>query len=196
MKIRRKLLAATLGLTLLAPAILPIPASARTDAAGSTEVMSTYNPSVGEFVGTAPSGQAIPVDYEQAAETPSLRLYINRSDSKILVEDKRSGKLWSSNPLEPLSDQKTILDDAVFQINYTNARRQMTNLASSASERPALSFQSIPNGVRVNYELAKLKIKLTIDYALKEEQRVDVPGTVAYLEVTVPEAGLKEEGVL
>jgi hypothetical protein len=195
MSIRRKFISATLGLTLLVPAIAPIPAAARSEVGGAPlEVASSYNPAVSEFVAVAPTNQAVPAGYEQVADTASLRLHINRSNSKIIVEDKRSGKLWTSNPLEALGEQKTILDDAVFQINYTNARRQMTNLASSASETPKLIFQSIPNGVRVNYELEKLKIKLTIDYAIKEEARVDVPGTIAYLEVTVPNDGLKEEG--
>jgi hypothetical protein len=97
--------------------------------------------------------------------------------------------------LEPLSDQKSLLDDAVFLINYTNARRQMTNLGSSASEQPAISMQNIQNGVRAVYDSEKLKMKITIDYVLKEEPRVDGrTGSVAYLEVTVPENGIEERG--
>ena len=129
------------------------------------------------------------------AETASLRLHVNRDDSKLAILDKRTGKLWTSNPLEALSDQKTILDDAVFQLNYTNARRQMTNLASSASEKPDLTFSNIQDGVRVVYDIPKLKLNITVDYAIKEEPRQDVPGqSVAYLQVTLPEGAVKEGG--
>jgi hypothetical protein len=141
----------------------------------------------------APAEQVAP-DYERVAETPNLALYVNKGDSKLIVQDKRNGKLWTSNPLQPISDQKSLLDDAVFLLNYTNARRQMTNLASSASEKPELAFQNLPNGVRVTYDIKKLSIKITIDYTIKEEPRVDVPGVVPYLEVTVPDDGIEETG--
>jgi hypothetical protein len=197
-RLRRALMSGAMGLALLAPAAAPLTAAtveptprlSVTDAAPVQGAAAAPS----EYIVAAPNEQ-VPSGYEQVAETNSLRLHINRDDSKVIVEDKRSGKIWTSNPLQPLGDQKTILDDAVFQLNHTNARRQMTNLASSASERPALTFQSVPGGVRVGYDLQKLKIKLTIDYVIKEEPRADVPGqTAAYLEVTVPNDGLKEEG--
>jgi hypothetical protein len=193
MKLRRTILSAVMGAALLAPSMPAIPAAANVDAAPPPAVLDAANEAPAPFIEAAPNPQ-VPSTYESVAETPSLRLYINRDDSKIIVEDKRSSKLWTSNPLEQLGEQKTILDDAVFQLNYTNARRQMTNLASSASEKPALTFTNITNGIRVGYDLQKLKIKLNIEYVIKEEQRVDVTGIAPYLEVTVPSDGLKEEG--
>jgi len=146
------------------------------------------------FTPAAPN-PAIPAGYDQVAETPNLRLYINAENSKLIVEDKRSGKLWTSNPLQPLSDQKSLLDDAVFTINYTNARRQMTNLGSSASEQPQISVQRISNGARVVYNLQKLKIEITIDYTINEEPSASEPGKVRpYLQATIPEGGIKEGG--
>ena len=197
MKLRRKLITTAMGLTLLLPSVAPLPAAAgvsSSPAAAPADVANVaLNEAPAEFIAAAPHAQ-VPAGYEQVSETASMRMHINRSDSKLIVEDKRSGKLWTSNPLQQLGEQKTILDDAVFQLNYTNARRQMTNLASSASEKPALTFTNIPGGVRVNYAMEKLKIKLIIDYALKEEQRVDTAGVIPFLEVTVPSDGLKEEG--
>src|SRR6266498_3917558 len=184
--LRRTLLSGVMGLTLLAPSLSAMPVSARVASPdpGAAPALPVEVPSdsTADFVVAGPNPQ-VPGGYEPVAETASLRLFINRDDSKLIVDDKRSGKIWTSNPLQPLSDQKTILDDAVFQLNYTNARRQMTNLASSASEKPKLGFQNIPGGVRVNYELEKLKIKLTVDYAIKEEARADIAGNIAYLEV-------------
>jgi hypothetical protein len=197
LSMRRKLLTVAMGVALLTPSILPLPAAAGVEGAPPVAPAPVVNEApaeaVGEFISAAPNPQ-VPADYEQVAETANLRLHINRADSKIIVDDKRSGKVWSSNPLQPLGEQKTSLDDAVFQFNFTNARRQMTNLGMSSTSKPGLTFQNIPGGVRVNYDIQAQKMKLTIDYVIKEEARVDVPGTAAYLEVTVPETGLKEEG--
>ncbi len=199
---RRRMLsltAASVALSVVAAA--PFPAAARVDGPGLpvAQPAPVNAPAAGElaasldFVPSAPN-PAVPAGYEQVAETPSLRLHINRADSKLIVEDKRSGKLWSSNPLTPLSDQKSLLDDALFLLNYTNARRQMTNLASSASNQPALSYQNIPSGVRVVYDIAALKLKITIDYAIKEDPKPDGSGVTPYLEVTVPDNGIAETG--
>jgi hypothetical protein len=193
---RRKVLSLAASLTLLLPAVLS-PASAVAAKPQAATAAAASPAPAGEFAAIAldaPNPQ-VPGGYEPVAETASARLYVNRADSKLIVEDKRYGKLWTSNPLEALSDQKTILDDAVFQLNYTNARRQMTNLASSASEKPDLTFQSVQDGVRAVYDIPKLKLNITVDYTLKEEPRQDVPGqTLAYLQVTVPDGGVKEGG--
>ncbi len=172
---RRRLLSLAAGAALLFPVVLaPAGAGAAgarlVPAAGPAAPAPAAAGATLQSVVSAPNPQ-VPGEYEPVAETPGLRMYVNRADSKLIVEDRRNGKLWSSNPLRPLSDQKTILDDAVFQLNYTNARRQMTNLASSASERPELSLQKIEYGVRVIYDIQKLKLKITADYSLKEEPR-------------------------
>ncbi|MBI3970261.1 MAG: hypothetical protein HY332_03130 [Chloroflexi bacterium] len=202
--LRRRIVSLAAGVVLLVPTLLapsttlagranPEPGGAALPAAELAAPVESAVQATLDFVPAAPN-PAVPAGYEQVGETPSLRLYIDKSDSKIIVEDKRNGKLWTSTPLEPLSDQKSLLDDAVFLLNYTNARRQMTNLASSASEKPALAFQNRPNGVRATYSIEKLKIKIDIDYAIKEEPSADGPGTVPYLEVTIPKDGVEESG--
>lgn len=195
---RRRILSlvASLGLLLPAGVFAPEVGAARVQlvpSAGPAAPVLAPDGAALESFQSAPNAQ-VPAEYTPAAETPSLRLYMNRSDAKLIVEDRRNGKLWSSNPLAPLSDQKTILDDAVFQLNYTNARRQMTNLASSASEKPELTFQNIQNGVRAVYDIQKLKLKISVDYTLKEEARADGQGFVGFLEVTIPDGGVQEGG--
>src|SRR5690349_11924631 len=127
--LRRRALSLGAGLALLIPATLTaVPASAGVDPSGagapagaaSGDVADSVPYAPMEYVPAAPN-PAVPDGYELVKETPGLRMYVNKSDSKIIVEDKRNGKLWSSNPLTPLSDQKSLLDDAVFLINYTNA---------------------------------------------------------------------------
>lgn len=200
--LRRRVLSLGAGLALLVPATmsaLPVSAGADPLSAGgvagavSDEVAQSVPYAPLEYVPAAPN-PAVPEEYEQVKETPSLRLYVNKGDSKIIIEDKRNGKLWSSNPLTPLADQKSLLDDAVFLINYTNARRQMTNLASSGTEKPAVTFQNTANGFRATYDLQKLRVKLIIDYALKEEPAAEGGRAIPYLEVTVPDKGVEETG--
>src|SRR5437868_3611495 len=130
MVMRRQILsiaAASLAVTLTVAA--PFPAAARVDRAAPAAALAApagAPPAAEEsaplaFEPAAPN-PAVPSGYEQVAEVPSIRLYVDKSNSKLIVEDKRSGKLWSSNPLTPLSDQKSLLDDALFLLNYTNAR--------------------------------------------------------------------------
>ena len=192
-KVRRTLLSGALGAALLLPSLAPLSVAASVAPVEPAAPVAEVAAAPSAFIAAAPNAQ-VPGEYEAMAETASLRLHVNRSNSKIIVEDKRSGKVWTSNPLQQLGEQKTILDDAVFQLNYTNARRQMTNLASTASTPTKVTIQNVPGGIRANYELEALKMKLSVDYVLKEEPRADITGNIAYLEVTVPEAGLKEEG--
>lgn len=163
----RRLLTLLLGLVLVLPVALPaLPVAADT-------------------AGPAAPAAVLPPEYELVATTPLLKLHIERTSSKIIVEDTRNGKLWTSNPLEPpQGDQKSLLDDAVFLLNYTNARRQMTNLASSASEKPDLRYEPIPNGVRTTFDISGRKITLALEFTIKDN----------YLEVKIPDAPIKEEG--
>lgn len=194
---RRRILSLGAGVVLLVPATLgawgPSPAAADPAAVNAPAPAPVTAADFTPLTLAAPN-PAVPDGYDLAAETPNLRLYINKSDSKLIIEDKRSGHLRTSNPLEPLGDQKSQLEDAVFQLNHTNVRKQMTNLAFSSSEQPQLTIQNIPGGVQVQYDLQKLKLKITVKYEIKDEPRVDGPGNVAYLQVTIPDGGIQELG--
>src|SRR4029450_11180045 len=98
-EMRRRVLslaAATAALTMVLSG--PFPAAARNEATPAAAPV----PAPGEAAPYVPlestpaaPNPAVPADYEQVSETPSLRLYINRGDSKLIVEDKRNGKLWA-----------------------------------------------------------------------------------------------------
>ena len=58
-------------------------------------------------------------------------------------------------------------------------------------------LHNIQDGVRVVYDIPKLKLNITVDYAIKEEPRQDVPGqSVAYLQVTLPEGAIQGRGAI
>ena len=143
--------------------------------------------STGEPFSGPPAAQTNPEvgeEYQLAQETGKLRLYIDPGLGKVVVEDKRSGKLWRSNPVEP-AKRKTLLQNAVFLLNFTNDRLQMTNLASSASENPELRIEKLDGGgVRGIFNLTKRKISLALDLRLTDD----------YLEVSIPDDQIEERG--
>lgn len=140
----------------------------------------------------APSAP-IPDGFKQVAETATLRLHVDASDSRFVVEDRRTGKQWSSNPLQPLAAQKASQEDALFLLSVTNAKRQMTNLLTWASEKPLVTVAPVAGGFRATYDVGKFKTRLAIDYVIKEERGAD-GSVVPFLEVTVPDAGIAEYG--
>jgi hypothetical protein len=131
---------------------------------------------------------AVPEGFEPVASTPKIKLYINRSNSQLIVEDLRNGKLWPSNPIGPsmagIAESLRTRLESVFTVSYTNRQRQVENLTTNIGERAALSFSSIPNGIKVGYDMDKLKLKLSIEYRVNDD----------YLEVNVPDDEIKEEG--
>ena len=132
----------------------------------------------------ARSNAEVGEEYQLAQETEKLRLYVDPTLGKVVVEDKRSGKLWRSNPVEP-AKRKTLLQNAVFLLNFTNDRLQMTNLASSASENPELRIEKLDGGgVREIFNLTKRKITLALDLRLTDD----------YLEVSIPDDQIEENG--
>ena len=143
--------------------------------------------STGEVFSGPPAAQTNPEvgeEFQLAQETGALRLYVDPGLGKIVVEDKRSGKLWRSNPVEP-AERKTLLQNAVFLLNFTNDRLQMTNLASSASENPELRIEKLDGGgIRGIFNLTKRKITLALDLRLTDD----------YLEVSIPDDQIEERG--
>ncbi len=135
----------------------------------------------------------IPAGFEQVAETATLRLHVNVTDSRFVVEDRRSGKQWASNPLEPLAAQKASQEDALFLLSVTNAKRQMTNLLTWNSEKPVITVVPRPGGFRATYDVGKFKTRLAVDYAIKEDRAPD-GRPIPFLEVTIPDKGIEEYG--
>lgn len=136
---------------------------------------------------------SLPDGFAMVAETSTLRLHANFTDSRLVVEDRRSGKMWTSNPFEQLGPQKASQEDALFLLSATNAKRQMTNLLTWNTEKPKISAVNIPGGFRATYDIDKFKMRFTIEYVIREEKAAD-GRAVPFLEVTVPDKGIEEYG--
>ena len=99
-------------------------------------------------------------DYRLAAESGSLKLYLNDKTTDVAVYDKRSGEITFATPPaaedDPIANgvNKDYLRSHII-VNYFNASRTegIYDSWSMAVERGQFSFEGIGNGVRVIYEM-------------------------------------------
>ncbi|PZD97102.1 hypothetical protein DNH61_04220 [Paenibacillus sambharensis] len=93
------------------------------------------------------------------AENDSLRLLTDDLTGAVAVVHKASGAIWHSNPIDRDTDSlaagvnKSELS-AQLKLHYYNSFGQLNavNSYSDAALHKQLSFEAIPDGVRVNYQ--------------------------------------------
>ena len=54
-------------------------------------------------VSVAGAQEVVPPEFQLVAENDALRLYLHPSSTQVIVEDKRNGRFWSSNPVAGLN---------------------------------------------------------------------------------------------
>jgi hypothetical protein len=126
----------------------------------------------------------VPAEYDLVAESDLLRLYIKEATTALVVEDKRSGRLWRSSPSD-LAEVKVSQAwrnriESPILLSYTDADRGRAQVAKS--EEAEIDLVPVEGGVRATYRLPDEGFELQVFYAV----RGDV------LEVTIPEAGIVE----
>ena len=121
------------------------------------------------------------------AESSILRLYADESNANVVVEDKRSGKLWSAIPMDLESDavatdeMKTIMRSTVRITYYDNGSLQTMYSYPDCVENEGHSMEEIDNGVRFTFNMSSGQITFA-DLPLKlNDERfkkffVDNPG--------------------
>jgi hypothetical protein len=115
---------------------------------------------------------AIESIYDPIAETQTLRLYLNRDTSAILIEDLRNGTLWRSSP-EDLDANKNTTQTwrkqiaLPVQIAYVDAARaQQKNVKS---EEINFEYQPMENGIKVTYAIEAKDLALDVLYTLNKD---------------------------
>ncbi len=136
-------------------------------------------------VSVAGAQETVPPEFQLVAENDALRLYLHPSSTQVIVEDKRNGRFWSSNPVAGLNGGEGPSSDreqAVFFLLYTDARRSDPSFKHTLSAEPEIGYASIERGVWVEYRIPSLGMQFDIVYQLGPD----------YLEVRVPQSTMAE----
>ena len=129
--------------------------------------------------------------FERVAENDRLVLYLERGDSQLVIEDKRSGRRWYTNPLQ--EDEKARFSgdfkrhvDGPFLVRWVRAEALTTLVLASAlwdgEAETQRTYEMIDDGFRGVYALTTLGISVTVEYRVRDD----------YLEVTIPEDGVQD----
>ncbi|MCX7658072.1 MAG: DUF5696 domain-containing protein [Oscillospiraceae bacterium] len=104
-------------------------------------------------------------DMDKCAENDNLALFISTKTAEIAVLDKRSGKVWRSNPADRDSD--ALANDVTgaslasqFDITYYNSQRKESTFYSYTDSvaKGQFKIEGIKDGIRVTYTLGDLSL--------------------------------------
>lgn len=111
-----------------------------------------------------------------AAENERLRLEWNSEETCILLTDKTTGKVWSTTPLETLSDswEGTVppLVQSPLTVEYINEETLQTttvNGATGAVKNGRVSAEKLSDGVRITYYFDSEEIVVPVEYRLRAD---------------------------
>ena len=139
-------------------------------------------------------GRGVFVDdrpYTTVAETDTLRLLVNAESLTFIVEDRRSGKLWTS--FVPATEPEYQNANRVWQrnmgslfiftiVDLDDDKAKKRNLNLLSLEREVVTT-SLPDGVRFDVYFIDYQIGLSVEVTIKDDA----------LEVRIPEDSIIEE---
>lgn len=145
----------------------------------------TFAQGIGEE--TVEEMSLIPSGYALVAENATLQLFIDAEKTQFIVVDRRQDKVWRTNPPGPHDRIPSALwrthADSQLSFSYTDAKRRQIRETDPLTEGARVTYEPIPNGVRVVYTMPTRGFTITTDYILGRD----------YLEVRIPEDGFIEE---
>lgn len=197
----------SVGATGATPTPTPVAGKTTTSTATTAATTAAKAPAT---VALAPQGHttatSVPAGYAKMAEDASLALYVEKCSGHIAVQDKQSGIVWLSNPMQanapaPPADCKapagnaasgsgaasTQETDPVYTMQYTDYQRQVTKVLNSNWDSTPPVISKLPDGgVRETFtpkeQLKAGPISFAMDYHLNN----------GYFEVTIPQKQIKE----
>ena len=128
----------------------------------------------------------LPEGFQLVARNDILELYLNPETTSFIVLDQRNGKLWRTNPVEG----QVNIASALWQTHarsqlffgYTDEKRRQIRETDPITEGARVTYEPIPDGVRVVYTMQNRGFVITTDYTLGPD----------YLEVRLPDSGIEE----
>jgi hypothetical protein len=121
----------------------------------------------------------------KVAENNLFELNIDAKTGNIRLVNKKNQKEWLGSPQvdsKTLPNNKAYMDSPV-QIKYTDGS-SVSSTYTLKGKNNKVSIKHIDNGVRVNFDVAELKVKFALEYQLTENG----------FEVKIPEKSIKENG--
>ncbi len=131
----------------------------------------------------------IPDGYTLTAESETLRLYVDRVTSALIVEDVRNGHLWRSIPAD-LAENPALNEawrrriSSPILVSYVGNDRRQVKVADISKRGAEVIVEPTAGGVFVTYRFSREGITLRVAYTVHGDT----------LLVTLPEAGIVEEG--
>ena len=128
----------------------------------------------------------VPAGYELMAESAYLGFYMQPTTAQFAVRDRRSARVWLSDPavpdLEGIPDYLQARLDSVFTVYLTGAEGTKSRQEDSVSKVSGIRIEPVANGVMVVYEMSALTVTIALRYELGPD----------YLGITVDDASLSE----
>lgn len=137
------------------------------------------------FTGLAGAQSAIPSGYLLTAENQYLELYLNEAEAQLLVRHKATGEIWRTNPDTEGHTIASLWRDHMNSqvvVTYTDAKKRTDRRTDNRDQEAIVSYQPIPDGVRITFTMEALGFVIPIEYTLGDN----------YLEVRVRDSDLKE----
>lgn len=125
--------------------------------------------------------------YSPVAENDLLRLYIKEASSAIIVEDKRSGVLWRSSPVDLQEDKATSniwkrQIEVPIQVSFVDAERSQPK--NVKPEQIVQEYSPVKAGVKVAYTFPNDNLALDLYFTLQDD----------CLNVFLPSGSIVEDG--
>lgn len=117
-------------------------------------------------------------DFRLVVENDTLEMYLNKKTSNVAIRDKRTGAITFSAPVDAKSDpvanktNKSYLQ-AHLIVRYFNSSRAegIYDSFSMAVNRDQVTYQAIPDGIRVIYEMGDFSNSMgTVSLYLSQEK--------------------------
>jgi len=130
---------------------------------------------------------AVEPEYEPVGENESLRIYINRQSSAVIIEDKRSRVLWRTSPADLQEDKNTTnvwrrQIEVPIQVSFVNAERSQPKNVKPGQAN--MNYQPIQDGLKISYDFPNDDLALDLIYSLSGD----------CLNVMLPSASIQERG--
>jgi hypothetical protein len=145
------------------------------------------------YEGEAWSPAAGPDGFAEAASSEDFTLYVDPASTQIVLEDKRTGYKWRSNPAEEQLASETVKGvllanlKSPFVLTYVRTQgkdQTIREVLNAGDPKIETSMIQAENALQVSYAFPERQLSFSIQYEL----------TPKGLKVRIPTQGIKEEG--